>query len=276
MIPSSFYNNLIKPIRDQQLRSLIQQVSHDLLSPWDKELRFAERLEPIAAFRQALMSWAQDLKGLERFPYFYVVNGNTEWLNHLIGFGKGVIGWKSGDYTYYGHMARCTGREFSELQQPGPVDEMIISWPGYANGDSTELEFSRSCPAKRKHLDVAYLGLVRPEELDVSEFSTVAISMSKTLGIPFNRVAMVFSQEEITTLSVMNRIGYVNLSGVNLATHLLKNLPAGYFWARYHQAYADLCAKHSLRPTNCLLFAYDQNGSRISTAPHLREIMDAG
>lgn len=275
MVPAGFYNNLIKPIRDRRINDLIRGVDHSLLSPWDRELNFTERLRPISRFRDLLVTWAGDqLEGLADFPHHYVVNGNTEYLNHVIGFGKGTVGWKSGDYSYYPHIARTMGRSFRDLDSPGQVDEMITSWPGYSNGDAAELDFALSCTAARRHLDVAYLGLTRPISVDLSPFSTVGISLSKSLSIPFNRVAMVFSREEIPTLSMMNRIGYVNLSGVNLACHLLESIEPGYMWDTYGSTYQEEMSRNGLRATNCILVAYDQKGGRIGTAPFMNRVLD--
>ena len=275
MMSARFYNSLIKPIRDRRINDLIKEVNHSLMSPWDKELNFSERLQPISKFKDLLIDWAGGyLSGLGDFPHWYVVNGNTEYLNHIIGFGKGTVGWKSGDYSYYPHIAQTMRRSFKSLDSPSQIDELITSWPGYLNGDSTELDFSVLCTVEKRHLDVAYLGLTPPIKVDLSPFSTVGISLSKSLAIPFNRVAMVFSREEIPTLSMMNRIGYINLSGVNLASHLLANIEPGYLWNTYHHAYQEVMESNGLRSTNCILVAYDQKGNRIGTAPFMRNIVD--
>jgi hypothetical protein len=273
---SGFYSTLIKPIRDQRMDSLIRSLDPVLMSPWDQNLNLAERLIPVERFRKNLLSWAKDsLIGLDQFDHSYVVNGNTEYLNHVIGFGQGSIGWKRGDYSYYPYIAQATKRVFVELDSDASdaPDELIASWPGYAHGDSAELDFIRQYTATHKHLDVSYLGTTAPLSTNVLDFDTVGVSLSKTLCIPFNRIAMVFSRREIPSLSVLNRIGYVNLAGVNIANHLMENLSSTYMWDTYSHHYHRLMAEHGLQPTNCLLIAYDGNGRRVSTAQVMQKVM---
>lgn len=273
---SGFYSTLIKPIRDRHMDELIRSLDPALMSPWDQDLTIAERLLPVERFRKNLLAWTKEsLIGLDQFDHSYVVNGNTEYLNHVIGFGQGSIGWKRGDYSYYPYIAHTTRRAFVELDgnaEDAP-DELIASWPGYARGDSTELDFMRQYNTTRRHLDVSYLGTTAPLSTDVLDFDTVGVSLSKTLCIPFNRIAMVFSRREIPSLSVLNRIGYVNLSGVNIANHLMENLSPTYMWDTYSHHYHRLMAEHDLQATNCLLIAYDGAGRRISTAQVMQEVM---
>lgn len=268
---NDFYSKLIKPLRDKHIMNLIGALQIDEFSPYDKSLDFQERLEPIQALKNQVLTWTRSsLIGLDKFPFCYIVNGNTEYLNIIFASSMGPIGWKKGDYSYYPIIAKALNKRFSELEQPGAIDNMVVSWPGYAYGDSTEVEFLNKCHAQQKHLDVAYLGLVEPQQIAVDNFSTVGISFSKTLAIPYNRIAMVFSQTEIPMLALMNKIGYVNLSGVKIANRLLQNLEQHYWWNKYSKLYYDIMIANDITPTKCILTAYRGN-ARISSAPLLRE-----
>ena len=268
MITTGLYDRLIKPLRDQHIDQLIASMTTELWAPWDKELNFEERLVPMKQLESNTRSLAKDwINGLDKFPYVYVMNGNSEYINMIVSTSTGTIGWHLNDYSYYPHIAGQMKKNWVGMTEPGNVDDMVVSWPGYINGDSTELDFSRLCIAKRKHLDVAYLGLVKKIEMDADDFETVGISFSKTLSIPYNRISLVFSRKEIPTLSLLNRIGYVNLSGVNLANHMLKNLNINYWWNTYGgNALDELCLKHAVTPSNCILFGYS-NKMRIGLAP---------
>jgi hypothetical protein len=268
MRPLTFYQRLIKPIRDEHVNSLINQLSSIDLSPWDRELNFEERRGPIQRLIGNTMRWCGDwITGLDRFPHTYVANGNTDYINNVMVNTKGVIGWHADDYTYYSYIASQLGRDHLPLRSPGRVDDMVVSWPGYGQGTSTELEFSRECDTIRRHLDVAYLGLTKPITVDASEFDTIGISFSKSLSIPFNRISVVFSRREIPTMTMMNKIGYVNLSGVRLANHLMENLDVGYWWRTYGgRRMEDLCERNSITPTDCVLFGYS-GSDRINLTP---------
>ena len=68
----------------------------------------------------------------------------------------------------------------------------------------------------------------------------------------------------------MNKLGYVNLSGVKLATHLLENINPNYWWDEYGSKLDQICDKHNLRKTDCILFAYDGD-NRVSLAEYWKE-----
>jgi hypothetical protein len=120
------------------------------------------------------------------------------------------------------------------------------------------------------HLDCAYLGLVKPARIDASIFDTASFSFSKSLAIPYNRISLLFSKKEIPSLVIMNKLGYVNLSGVKLATHLLKNISPNYWWDTYSSKLDELCIKNNLRKTDCILFAYNED-QRVSLAEYWKE-----
>jgi hypothetical protein len=271
MLLKSLYKSLIKPLRDNKINELLNLAPLDIYSPYDKKFSLSERFDPIKELRNTLVTWSQPaIAGLDTFPYTYVANGNTEWLNHLFASNSGTIAWKKGDYSYYKLCATSFDKEFTELENPQEIDDLILSWPGYAYGDSTELDFAKRCKSARLHLDVAYLGTTSPIQTDVSEFETVAITLSKTLAIPYNRISMVFSKHSIPTYDIMNSIGYVNLSGVNIANYLLKHIDIGYFWNTYNSLYQNICDKLELTPTQCILTAYAKT-QRISTASFLMD-----
>ena len=263
---NSIYDKLIKPIRDRYISSCIENLTIETYSPYDKDLNFEERLAPILKFKEKVLDWTKNtIYGLDSFPYVYVVNGNTDYLNNIFMAAEGTLAWKKGDYSYYSILARFLNKNYQELEHPQEVDNFICSWPGYSNGDSTEYEFARQCKAKRLHLDVAYLGLTEPVAVNAGDFSTVGISFSKSLSIPYNRIALVFSKKEIITLSLMNKIGYVNLSGVKIASALLDKIPPDYWWNKYKDEYILATTTNQMTTTKCILFAYINN-VRQSTA----------
>ncbi len=266
--PTGIYHRLIKPLRDQRITSLIRGIDPEFISPWDKALTFEERLVPMQGLIAKTKRMAgQSIHGLDRFKHAYIVNGNTDYINIVSASAGQRLGWRKGDYSYYPHIASMLGREYHELDSPGELDDMIVSWPGYSLGDATELDFSRSCSVGRKHLDVAYLGLTKPITMDASDFETIGITFSKTLSIPYNRIAVMFSRSEIPTLTLMNKIGYVNIAGVNLASHLLDQIGLSYWWDTYGDRYEKICLENDLVATNCMLVAYS-DGVRVGTAPY--------
>jgi hypothetical protein len=268
-----FYSRLIKPFRDKKITEIIDSADSSIVSPWDKDLSWLERIGPIKELRTNFQEWSKDyIFGIEKFPHMYIMNGNTDSLNVIFNNSKGTMSWQEGDYSYYKFYHQQINKPFNALTEPEEVDDFIVTWPGYTWGNKDQLNFANKCNPKRKHLDCAYLGLTNPQNIDVSDFETVSVSFSKTLAIPFNRIGILFSKTPISSLELLNKLGYVNLSGVRLVNHILKNLEINYWWNTYGEKLKDLCSKNNLRATDCLLFGYSDN-KRISLAPYWRNYL---
>ena len=270
MSTKDFYRKLIKPIRNTYVSALIDQVDANIYSPYDKELSWEERISPITELKNSFLEWSKDsISGLDQFPYMYVMNGNTDSLNVIFSNADNMA-WQKGDYSYYNYWHTIQRKQHQELTEPQSVSNIVVSWPGYSWGNRDQLEFAKQCNANTMHLDCAYLGLVKPDSIDAGIFDTASFSFSKTLSIPYNRISLLFSKKEIPSLVIMNKLGYVNLSGVKLATHLLNNIDPTYWWNTYSSKLDDLCLKNNLRKTDCILFAYNGD-QRVSLAEYWKE-----
>lgn len=273
MINNDFYQKLIKPIRDDNVTAIIESATAEIFSPWDKELTWDERIRPIMDLRKKFTSWSSDLvSGLETFTYMYVMNGNTDSMNTIFAGANAGTAWKKGDYSYYKYWHSARKKVHRELEQPEKVPSIIASWPGYTWGNREQLDFANECETVHKHLDCAYLALTTPEKVDISNFQTASFSFSKTLAIPYNRISILFSKHEIDSLAILNKLGYVNLSGVKLVNYMLDRLPANYWWDKYGSMLDDLCKKNDLIKTDCILFAY-QGDKRVSLAEYWRDYL---
>ena len=267
-----FYRKLIKPVRDSRINNAINSLSGDDYSPYDQELNWAERAIPIVKLKKNILAWSFDsLKNLDSFPHMYVMNGNTDSLIALFCRSK-TMSWKQGDYSYYKYWHVASKKSFNELSSPQQVEDLIVTWPGYSQGNKDELDFALSCKADRLHLDCAYLNLVKPDSIDTSVFETVSISFSKPLSVPYNRISVLFSKNELPEYSLLNRLGYVNLAGVHIVNNLMQLIPANYWWETYKDIYQTMCKDKNLIASDCLLFAYEDK-NRIGTAPYWQEYL---
>lgn len=270
---TDFYKKLIKPIRDKHLIDIVASAGPEEYSPWDQQLNWEERLAPINQLRKNFISWSKEwLHGLENFPYMYIMNGNTDSLNTIFSLSKETMSWQKGDYSYYLHWHKTNNKPYNELEAPTNVTDIILSWPGYVWGNADQLSFAKKCNAVRMHLDCAYLGLVEPKSIDVSEFETASISFSKTLSIPYNRIGILFSKNEIPSLALMNKLGYVNLSGVKLVNYIMERFPLEYWWNTYSDKLDRLCKENNIKKTDCLLFGYNDN-NRISLSEYWKNFL---
>jgi hypothetical protein len=268
--PDEKYKLLIKPIRDEFLQSIIQEMGSDVYSPVDAEYNWRERTKPINELKEVFIEWSKDwFKNLNEFKYVYVTNGNSESLNEL--FHRTTdIAFKNTDYSYYSHWHQFSRKPHRVIITPEKTNEMVVSWPGYSNGDDTELAFARQCSPEKLHLDCAYLGLTEPptDPVDATEFETISVSFSKTLAIPYNRIGLLFSKRPIAGFEVLSRVFYANLSGVKMATEIMKRMPITYWWDNYGCKLETVCKKYDLVPTKCILFAYDVHNRRLGISAY--------
>lgn len=252
---------LVKPIDDKYLRAHLEKLSLDHFVVRDRTYKMSERQQILDKFKDNAFDYAASfLKNLERFPFLYVLNGNTHYIDTIVSMSQGISYFQD-DYRYYAIAAKSFGKTSADCS------DLIFSFPSWQFGDEKNLVQAKSSPREKRHLDVSYLGLVHDyAPPDVSMFETIGISFSKTLSLPYNRIAVMFSKQRVLHLEAMQMVGHCNLSGAAVATSLLEFMESEFWIKKYWSQYLDLCRANSLRPTNNLLVAYDLNGKRTSMA----------
>ena len=264
-----FWARLTKPIRDSVINNIIESMPVNKLAPWDKEFTFAERLLPKNALLSKFPQWVSShFTGFDKLPFRYVCNGNTDSLNHIFMQGKfDRVFTLDNEYTYYGHLCQELGKEkiifnLDNIEQITSRDLVCISVPNAFNGsvndriDIINILQKNNIPV---YIDVAYCGLTDPFLVNIQPTSNTyfAFSFSKTLALGFNRISVLYSGTAIPGLDIMNKIGYINISGVNIVNALIKQLPCDYIYKTYKDQYLPICNRLGLTPTSTILVAHD-------------------
>jgi hypothetical protein len=266
-----FWRKLTKPIRDSVINHVIESMPVDKLIPWDKEFTFAERLLPKNTLLSKFPAWVSShFTGFDKLSFRYVCNGNTDSLNHIFMQGKfDRVFTLDNEYTYYGYLCQELGKEkvifnLDTIEQITPRDLVCISLPSAYNGSVDDRTAIISILQKNNipvYIDVAYCGLTEPFLVNIRPTSNTyfAFSFSKTLAVGFNRISVVYSGSAISGLDIMNKIGYVNISGINIVNTLMKQLPCDYIYNTYKDQYLPICDRLGLTPTKTILVAHDTN-----------------
>ena len=264
-----FWTKLTKPIRDSVINQIIQSLSVEQLAPWDKAFTFAERLLPKNTLLSKFPQWVSShFTGFDKLAFRYVCNGNTDSLNHIFMQGKFErVFTLDNEYTYYGYLCQELGKEkivfnLDNIGQITTRDLVCISIPNAYNGSVDDrLEIIKLLQKNNipVYIDVAYCGLTEPFVVDVQPASNTyfAFSFSKTLGIGFNRISVLYSGSAVPGLDIMNKIGYINISGINIVNRLMKQLPCDYIYNTYKDQYLPICTRLGLTPTKTILVAHD-------------------
>lgn len=270
-----FWNKLTKPIRDTKINDIINSLAIDEISPWDKNFNFIERLAPKQKLFLKLTKWlAPYFSGFNQLPEKYVCNGNTDSLNHIFMNRKFKrVFTLNNEYTYYGYLCQALGIEkkifsIDTVDQITQDDLVCISVPSAYNGKIDNRQEIISILQDRNipvYIDVAYCGLTTPFKIDIKSASNTyfAFTFSKSLSIGFNRISVLYAGQPVPGLEIMNKIGYVNLSGIKMASALIDQVPCDYIYQTYASQYADICNRLNLTPTDCILFAHDINQQKF-------------
>jgi hypothetical protein len=277
---NSIYNKLTKPIRDSKINKILSNISLDRTFPADVEFNFRERLIVKHQLIETFIPWVnQYLDGLHGFNFKYIANGNSDAVNMVFmnrDFKR--VYFLKNEYSYYAHICSQLNIDHlaideSDIDIVTKDDLFLISIPSSYNGSSDDrIRLVSKLQEKEVKLfiDVAYCGLTTPFYLKlVSTKNTyLAFTFSKSSSLSFNRIAILFSDFNVPGLEIMNKLGYVNLSGAHAAIAIMKNMPVDYFYNTYKDQYNQICQTQNLIPTNCILFGHDQQGGKTCTTPY--------
>ena len=279
---TQYYNKLTKPIRDAKIAEILESIDTGKIFPADTEFNFKERLVVKNELVSQFIPWVgKFLTGLETFSHKYIANGNSDALNMLFmkrDFKR--ICFLKNEYSYYSHLCKALHIEYIEVDPLdisllSNTDLFLISLPSSYDGSSTgRIELINQLQKKEipVFIDVAYCGLTEPFYLNLISTSNtyLAFTFSKSSSLSFNRIAIMFSSSEIPGLEIMNKLGYVNLSGANAAIAIMKSIPVDYFYTTYQDQYYNICQSQNITPTKCILFGHDQNNDKFCTTPYYK------
>jgi len=277
-----FWNKLTKAIRDSVIDEELKKSSMQELFFKDSKFNFQERLAIVYELFGLFPAWIDKyFSGINDFKFSYVTNGNTDALN-LVMLEKryNKIFLLPNEYMYYSQVASSLGMKqqyfteecFDLLDSDGIV---CLSVPGFYDGDiESKQQIIDYCQDNNIPLfiDVAYCGLTDPGHIKIrkTENTFFAFSFSKTLGLAFNRVGLLYSGNQLGSLAVLNKIGYVNLSAVSAVIRLMKKIPCDYIYNTYKGQYKKICKEHNLKPVKCVLFALTEADEKFGLAEYYK------
>jgi len=282
MDPISIYNKLTKPIRDSKINSVLNNIKSNKAFPADVEFSFRERLSVKQELIETFIPWVNDhIDRLQDFNFKYVANGNSDALNMIFMQRKFEhIYFLKKEYSYYSHICGLlnlehTAIDLSEIDKVSSRDLFLVSIPSSYDGSvSDRIELISKLQEKnvKVFIDVAYCGLTEPFQLKLTSTKNtyLAFTFSKSSSLSFNRIAIMFSDLSIPGIDIMNKLGYLNLSGANAAIAIMKNFPVDYFYNTYKDQYTIICQEKNLTPTKCILFGHDLNGDKFCTTPYYK------
>lgn len=239
----------------------ITKVIKEAANTYDHNYLIKNRFKLIDQFKQDFLNWVNSgnltFSGLDTFPYVYITNGITEFIQEVIPeHGLRPISLRD-EYPGYMYKAQICMKSGIKLENKIPV----ISLPFYSTAEIHEE--TNKIIAQDSIIDLAWASNYKlKQNFDLSKSKYIAYSFSKTFGIQYHRLGIVFSKEPIWSLEVYHNNYYVNLVAVDLVTKLMKNFGANYLYDKYNKEFDLICEKEGLEPTNSLWFG-TRKGKKI-------------
>jgi hypothetical protein len=121
-------------------------------------------------------------------------------------------------------------------------------------------------------VDGAWLTCCRGIDFDLlhPSISSVGISLSKGLGLGWNRIGLRWTrQTKPDSVTIMNDFRMNNRALVKIGLHFIRNFPTDYLWTTHGDRYYKVCGDFGLTPTNSIYLAL-RNGEPVGVSPLIR------
>jgi hypothetical protein len=261
-----------QPLVDVYIESLIQDV---LSGKLDKDITD----KVYTNFKSEMTSWLLQSKlntitGLELFNRVDIINGCTQFIDTT--YMNGPVQVLTGDYRYHARLGNW-------YTYPGFLNaekQLILAMPFPSTGD-VHINMKEILDEARDkgisvHVDGAWFTCCRGIDFDVSHpaIKSVAISLSKGLGLGWNRIGLRWTKsEDADAVTIMNDFNMNLRAPVMIGLHFLRNLKPDYLWTRYENDYNKVCADFDLTPTKSIYLALKDN-KPVGLSPLIRYVAE--
>lgn len=262
-----------QPLVDNRIESLIQDV---LGGKMDSDISDSVYTN----FKKEMTDWLfksrlNDIKGFDNFNRLDIINGCTQFIDCL--YMEDCPQYLEGDYRYHSRL----GNRPSKAGSLDILHDLIIAMPFPSTGAVHRNMNDILDEALEKdigvHIDGAWLTCCRNIDFDVSHpaIQSVGISLSKGLGLGWNRVGLRWTKEgKDDAITIMNDFNMNQRAVVKIGLHFLRNLEPDYLWNTHSHRYYKVCKDFNLTPTNSIYLAL-RNDQPVGVSPLIRYLENA-
>jgi hypothetical protein len=256
------------PLSDNKIEQMIQDV---LSGKLDRDI--SDRV--YTDFKKEMYQWLMEsqtntITGLNKFERVDIVNGCTQFIDAQYMQGRPQV--ISGDYRYHDRLGNV-GAVPGSLEQGVPL---VIAMPFPSTGAVHNQMEAILDEAQDKgidvHVDGAWLTCCRGINFDLSHPSikSVAISLSKGLGLGWNRIGLRWTRQiDPDSVTIMNDFNMNLRAPAMIGLHFIRNLPPDYLWNTHGDNYYKVCHDFVLTPTRSIYLAL-KDGHPVGVGPLLR------
>lgn len=258
-----------QPLVDNYIEDLIQEVMSGKI---DKDITDSVYTN----FKKEMSAWIfssklNDLQGFYSFSRVDIMNGCTQFIDNL--YMQGPVQVISGDYRYHQRLGSAYVKDVGLLIPDVPLI-VAMPFPSIGSPHQDMEEILHECKIKNiaVHIDGAWISCCRDVAFDFSHVAirSVGISLSKGLGLGWNRIGLRWTKETNTdAITIMNDFHMNSRALVMIGLHFIRNLPSDYLWLTHGDRYYKICRDFNLLPTRSIYLAM-RNGQPVGVSPLIR------
>jgi hypothetical protein len=261
------------PLADSKIEQLIQDVMTGKLDTDISDAVYSNFKKEMTAW--VLGSKLNTITGFNSFDRVDIINGCTQFIDSI--YMQGEVQVLKGDYKYH-HRLGNWGRTVGSLT---PKIPLVIAMPfpstGAVHNQMTEILDEAQDKGISVHVDGAWLTCCRGINFDLlhPSISSVGISLSKGLGLGWNRIGLRWTRQTKTdSVTIMNDFNMNLRATAMIGLHFIRNLPPDYLWNSHEKNYYKVCKDFNLIPTNSIYLAL-REGHPVGVSPLIRYLENA-
>jgi hypothetical protein len=262
-----------QPLSDKTIEALIQDV---LGGKMDSDITDTVYTN----FKQECSNWifnskVNQLTGFDDFSRVDIINGCTQFIDNIYMRGPAQV--LRGDYRYHERLGLAYVKDVGSLIPDIPLI-VAMPFPSIGAPHQDMEEILNECLVKKikVHIDGAWTTCCRDIVFDYGHpaISSVGISLSKGLGLGWNRIGLRWIKEsKVDAITIMNDFNMNLRAPAMIGLHFLRNLPSDYLWNTYGDTYYKVCKDFNLAPTNAIYLAL-QNNQPVGVSPLIRHVAE--
>ena len=256
-----------QPLTDKTIETLIQQIMQNDFSKDVTDKVYTDFINECETWIRLMPQNA--LSGFDAFSRRDICIGCTQFIDNQ--YIQGEVQTLEGDYRYHQRLGN-TPVTIETLKNNIPL---ILALPFPSTGDVLEnidklldLCYNKNIPV---HIDGAWITCSRniSFNFDHPAIRSFAISLSKGLGLGWNRIGVRWTKETTDSISIMNDFHMNNRVLAMVGLHFLRNTKPGHLWTTHLENYSKICKDFNLEETNSIHIAR-KNGHPVGISPLLR------
>jgi hypothetical protein len=255
----------LPPLMDNKLSNLKMIVQSEPIPRSDVYSTFINQAKHYFA-----SSDRNKLPGLEQLVFVDATIGCTHFIDNLIQkYSLSGLQIFEHDYKYYQRLD--PNIKFATVGNLVPCKPVLIAapFPGYLDLHIQWEHILAECLEKDIdiHIDGCWMGAANDIKIDLGHpaIKSIGFSLSKSLGMHWNRIGLRFSKCNDTndSITIQNKFGMIPECLMHNAVVAMDQVNIDYLWNTYEAKHMDICKQLYLRPSKIIYAAHSMDRKKL-------------